>query len=524
MNKVVRIFEINISEDKMQAFLTIRYKLTSEYKDSDNLISEDGLILKDKSAITPLTFEEMYKELVNKGVKYGIIKDILREIVEKNKIFNILIAKGTEPINDGNEMIKFYFNVDEENKFLKEDKNGKVDFKSIGSVTSVLKDEIIAEKIPGKEGKEGVDVFYGRVAHKTGKKVQLKVSTGCKLIDDTKVQALVFGKPCIKNNVFYVFQDYTVSKDVDITTGNVSFVGDLHILGNVLEGMKVLSGNNLLIEKNVEGAYLYAGGNVKIIGNILSSSLKAGGNDLEKVNEIRSYSALLDELDKLMITLEEVKKFNLLGYDTPDGQIIKVLIENKFKRIPGFCMQVIKSITLKKDKEEEETKLLEVIKNKLIGLGPINIKHYGELYNLIEILKNKVNSLNENLAIPVTVDVEYCQDCNIESSGCINVNGRGTYISNLSAKTSIVFNNSQAVMRGGSLTAGTDIICKTVGAKTGVNTKLCTSNSGNIYVDIAYENTTFVVGTKEYTLDCPCKNIHAYIDEKRELVVEKFKL
>lgn len=524
MDKVDRIFEINISENKMQAFLTIKYKLKSEFVNFDNIISKDELTILDKASISLLTFEEIYNELVKKGIKYGIIKDNLTEIVEKEKILKVLVANGTDPIDDGDEVIKLNFNVDEENKFLKEDKRGRVDFKSIGSVTSVAKDDIIAEKIPGKEGKDGTNVLGEKVPHKIGKKVQLKVATGCKLVNDSKVQASIFGKPSIKNNVFYVFQDYTVSKDVDITTGNISFVGDLHITGNIFEGMKVLAGNNLIIDKNVEGAYLYAGGNAKILGSLMNSSLKAGGNDLEKVNEIRSLSSLIEELEKLMATIEEVKKFNLLGYDTPDGQIIKVLIENKFKKIPSFCMQIIKNITVKNDKEEADINILEIIKNKLIGLGPINIKFYSELYNLIDILKNKVSNLNEGLAIPVTVDLNYCQDCNIESSGSINITGSGTYISNLTAKTSITFTSSNGVMRGGVLTAGTDIKCKTVGAKTGVNTKLCTSNTGNIYADIAYENTTFVVGTKEYTLDCSCKDIHAYINEERELIVDKLKL
>ena len=40
----------------------------------------------------------------------------------------------------------------------------------------------------------------------------------------------------------------------------------------------------------------------------------------------------------------------------------------------------------------------------------------------------------------------------------------------------------------------------------------------------AYYNTKFIVGEKEYLLEEPSRNIHAYLDSDRELVVDKFKL
>ncbi len=57
------------------------------------------------------------------------------------------------------------------------------------------------------------------------------------------------GKPCVKSNIFYVYQVHEVKGDVDISTGNITFVGDVVVQGSVKEGMKVEAGNSVEIKK-----------------------------------------------------------------------------------------------------------------------------------------------------------------------------------------------------------------------------------------------------------------------------------
>ena len=500
--------KITITKDNMEAYVSIEENKEEKESKDDNI---------------NFTYEEIYGEITNLGIKYGIIKDNIEKYVNtKNFSMEILVAKGKEPINDEDEKVKINFTIDEESKKLKEDKNGRIDFKSIGSVDSVTKGEVIAELIPSKEGEDGSDIFGAILPRKKGKKVTLKANTGCEIVENKSVVATCSGKPSIKNNTFYVFQSHVVNHDVDLSTGNVSFVGDITIDGNVGDGMKVVSGNNLDINKSVERASIYARGNIKIKGNVISSSIKAGGEDIDKINEIREYTNLLDEFETLIPTIEEIKKFNLLGYDTPDGHIVKVLIENKFKKIPGICNNIIKLVSDKNDKEDDEIVLSDLIKNRLIGLGPISIKFYNELFNIVDLCKNRIENVKKNLAIAVNIDVGYCQESQLESSGDIYINGKGVYISNLNAKNNIIFKDKNSIVRGGSLIAENEIRCATVGTRSGVNTRIKVLNEGHIYADVAYENTTFVVGHKEYTLDTACKTIHAYLDENKELTVEKF--
>ena len=54
--------------------------------------------------------------------------------------------------------------------------------------------------------------------------------------------------------------------------------------------------------------------------------------------------------------------------------------------------------------------------------------------------------------------------------------------------------------------------------------KLIVEKNGNIWADIAYQNTKFVVGLQEYILEKPAKNVHVYLDSNGELTVDKFNL
>ena len=116
---------------------------------------------------------------------------------------------------------------------------------------------------------------------------------------------------------------------------------------------------------------------------------------------------------------------------------------------------------------------------------------------------------------------DYSQDSTIKSSGNIIFTGKGEYVSNLMASDSILFKIDKSLARGGVIKAGKEIKCKIVGGLGGVSTKLIVSKNGQIWADVAYPNTRFIIGEKEYILDVFSKNIHAFIGEDRELIVDK---
>ena len=517
----IRELKVNISPDKMKAFVSIAYIPKKVYKLQD-APEANTVVLKyniaDKVFPPSYTSKELEENLKQYLVIHGIIKENFDRCIKGEEVSNFLIAEGEPAINDENDRIDIKF-ITGNKKEYKQDKTGKVDYKSIGYINSVKVGEILAEKILGKQGKDGVDITGKVIKKKSGKRVNLIAGAGTELKDENTIVAAIEGKPCAKGNTICVYQVHEVNEDVDLKTGNVKFVGDIIVHGGVTEGMKIEAGNSVEVNKNVERAVITSKGDILIKGNIISSNIYAGGEDVITIRLIKDLHELDDNLKSLLDTIVDIKKFNLLGKNTPDGEIVKVLIENKYKSISKLSISISKNLLLV---GSESDKLFKVLKNKLIGIAPLNIKDYNELNEVLEEINIRLENLKESLSVPVNINIQYCQDSRINSTGDIIISGRGEYISFINANKGIYFTGNKSVTRGGIIKAKNEIKCKTVGSSGGVLTKLVVEEKGHIWADIAYQNTKFIIGSREYNLDLPSKNVHAYIDNTGELIVDKF--
>ena len=526
-----RNMNISVSEDKTEAYISITYTPKFIYEIKDKEDSREVILesfIKEKIFPEFYSINEIKQQLSDQGIIYGIVPEALEKCSDKNGVISLLIAKGTKTVNEENEILEIKFSVD---KNLYEDGKGNIDFKSIGSVEAVEKGDILAVRHKGENGKDGICITGEISKFRVSNKIKIKIGSGCSLKDDDTIIANIKGKPCFKNNMFYVFPVHEMNGDVDIKSGNITFPGDIVIHGNVNDGMTVEAGNSLKISGNVERSSIVSKGYMRIKGNVISSNLTVGGKDILKLKQIKNITSMLDIIAALMGNIEEVKKYNLLGYSTTDGQIIKVLIETKYKLLPSLCLSIITNIALDKSASSDDLKLqegnkkiVELIKSKLIGLGPISIKNYGELDEIMELLSNKKEFIIKLLQIPANAKLSYIQDSNINCSGDIVITGKGSLVSNIKANNKIVLSGINSIIRGGTAYAKDEIRCKNVGGEGGILTKLQVGIRGHIYADTAYENTQFNVGDIEYNLEKRSKEVHVYLNNNNELVVDKFKL
>lgn len=523
-NIAERRMNISIVPNKMKAYVSIKYIPQNVYMIEDSEPTDNlDIKVRTKEQIFPKPYnlEEINEQLSSNGIKAGIIEENLCKLTLLEDMNNILIAQGKECIDNTDDVIEIKFHINNEKKFS-EDKEGKIDYKSIGYIKAVKKGEILAIRHEGKEGKDGIDVLGNIVKHKKGKKKKLVGGAGCEFKDEYTVMSAIEGKPSCKNNIVSVYELHEVEKDVDLKTGNIEFKGDIVVYGNVREGMKVNAGHNLTVNKNVERAKLHSKRDMEILGNIINSTLNSGGEDIIKLNKLKKLKKIKTSLVELIGTVEHIKKFNLLGKKVNDGEIIKVLMENKFKHIGQISSEFIKLICI--ESNDEEKKMGDLIKKKLIGFAPLKIKNVLEFNELIEKIEHHIKLIDGSLAVPVDMKISYCQDSILESSGNIIITGKGEYVSKITSYGDVEFTNIKSLARGGFIKSKNNIKCKNVGSEGGVLTKLIVEAKGHIWVDTAYQNTRFIVGGKEHTLEVPSKDIHAYLDNEGTLVVDKFLL
>lgn len=504
----------------MQAYINIKYVPTHTYKLVDQEYHKNLVLEKKKvndKYPAKYTAAEIKGLLNGKGIRYGILEEELDVICNGDGADNVLIAKGLPVQDDIPDEIRILFK-ESEKPVDYDDSVERVDYRNRFLIANVNAGDIIGRIVPGKIGSDGQNVLGVPIKRKTAKKTVVKIGEGCKLEND-EVVATEEGKPSYKANTFTVNKLYKVDQ-VDLESGNIDFVGNVEIVGTVCEAMEVKAGNELQVGKNVESAVVRASGGILIGGNILNSTVTAGCENVERKQYLDKLTSLKSIINELSASTEQIKENNLLG-NRHDGEIIKILIENKFKLVPKLSKSIL---NYNMSEGVQQSELTTFIINKLLGLGPLKIKSFRELADLEGILNEEIEEMETLIVIPASIYFSYAQGSTIEASGSIYITGRGQYTSNITALDKIEFTSEKSACRGGTLSAGSEIILRTVGSVAGVNTILKVPKKGRIKADVAYNNTIFCFGEKQKMLDVSSKNVEAYVDKTGEIIIDKFVL
>lgn len=512
LHEFIRKLDIITSNDNMEVHINIEYvpKFKDSYKNTSLLTSDKKV----KSIYPPVySADEIRNQLKKNKIIYGILPEALEKCSNINGVKNLLIAKGKKTVDGTDDTLNIIFKRDLKIQFT-EDSTGKVNFKSIGSIEYVKKGTVLAVKHSGAEGSDGKDVYGHNIRHKPSNRIKLTAGEGCTLKDENEIIALIDGKPSFLQNIFFVHEIHEINSDVDIKTGNIKFYGPILIRGAVREDMMVQSEDSIEIKKNVEKSNIIAKGNIKIDGNVILSKIVSGGENIINIRNLNIFMELKDNILDLVKAASELKRFNRLQNNINYGEIIKLLIEGRFKSIIRLCSEIVNL----------DEYAYSLFTKRLFHLSPLNLKGPKELLEIVYIIDNNIENIKKNVIIPTNVDISYCQDSIIESAGSIIIGGKGEYISKLTAKDNIIFTEDDSVSRGGLIKAGQEVHCGTVGSLSGVSTKISVERKGHIYAKKVYANTIFSIGKLEYIVEAPCREVHAYLNYNGEITVDKLLL
>ena len=226
-----------------------------------------------------VTFEAIMQELNNYKVCYGLNLDEIKRIAE-NRLYNerTLVAEWTPAVNGIDGTITYHF--EKQVKIAPvEDDHGFVDYKNLGLIRTVHKGDVIADITHPTEGEPGTDVKGQLLRQIPGKKASFTLGTNTELNEDeTQIVASTDGNINFKGNAFVVDQVVTIAGDVDASVGNINFVGDVIVKGEVMEGFKIASKGNIVVSGNVNGATLECDGDIIIKKGCINSKIMAHGS------------------------------------------------------------------------------------------------------------------------------------------------------------------------------------------------------------------------------------------------------
>lgn len=219
-----------VSRDRMEAFLQIDLPEGAVKPDMDMIMEHI-----DKS-----------------GIMFGLMEEAIALALRQPSL-RVLCAKGLAPESGADAKLEYRISLENKGKPV-ELADGSVDFKNLGMYVNVAKGQVLAEKIPATPGIPGSDVFGSTVPSKPGKDLVLHPGPNVEIVNEKQMVAAVAGNLLVVAGKMSVSPILQIKGDVDLSTGNIDFAGDVVIQGSVTEGFSVKAGGNVEVAGMVSGA------------------------------------------------------------------------------------------------------------------------------------------------------------------------------------------------------------------------------------------------------------------------------
>ena len=212
-----------------------------------------------------LTKEAILSDLEYKGIKFGIQEEeIDRFLKERNYCTDYKLALGKPPRIGTDAKIEYFFNTNLSMK-PKTRADGTVDYRDLTLVSAVDKGQRLAHLTPADPGEPGTDIFGGKIKQPDVKKNKLQFGKHIRLSEDGQdIFTEVTGHASLVQGQVFVSDVYEVPANVDNSTGNIHYDGNVHIKGDVQTGFTVEASGNIIVDGTVEGANVHAGGQIII--------------------------------------------------------------------------------------------------------------------------------------------------------------------------------------------------------------------------------------------------------------------
>lgn len=248
---------VTISEDAQLAFATLRAPTAGE---------------------APITGVEFKQAITTAGVRAGIdtkrLAEIWRAFQSKgDSVEQVVIARGTEPKPGEMGELRFEMKLDNSTGTL-ETEGGRVNFREQNSVKNVSAGQLLGTWRPGALGTDGVGVDGSKCPATRGKDVPFtpKDNVTTKTNEDGSVDFLsaIDGFLQVKpGNVIAVTDLWSVSGDVDLSSGNIDASGSVIVHGNVSSKFRVTAREDVIIHGEIQDGLVESGGTLSVGQSII---------------------------------------------------------------------------------------------------------------------------------------------------------------------------------------------------------------------------------------------------------------
>lgn len=263
---------VNTSANKRFELLRTQHKEegTSSLPDLDAqvtvFLSKDGLsswvlIYPPVGDGRPVERSDLDKALAEQEVRRGVDEALLDALPQDpERYFKLFpVARGIPPINGQDGRVVDLFPRTEERK-LTIDENNRVDYSDLNFIHNVEKDGVICRIIPPTDGIPGQTVQGKEIPAKDGKPAAAPKGRNTALSEDGRsLVAAITGHVEFSGRSFQVKPVLDIPGNVDFSVGNINFLGDVCIHGDICSGFSVRAMGTITVGGVVEACTVEAG-------------------------------------------------------------------------------------------------------------------------------------------------------------------------------------------------------------------------------------------------------------------------
>jgi len=365
-SKIILLSPLVLSKDKVRAYYNMyptRFGTLPSYNEVSEILHAEKII----SVVS--------KEKYNKQI----------EAINLNQphITKVIVAEGRDPVNGYDEYFQPLLSFEKQAGRILSD--GRIDYKEVGSIVQVQKNQEILECIPEVKSQNGFDVYGETVPAVREDKGGWK--KGENLIqsefDRTIYVSGIDGCINVDNKRINILPVAVIDGDVGLDSGNIIFNGTVRVTGSVHPGFKVQADSDIIIEQDVEDAQLIAGGDITVkLGVVGKESVRL----LAKGNiSARFLQNAKVEAGKSVIVDDSIVNCDIVSYDT-------ITVKSKAGKIVGGKIAALYEINAAIMGTQAETNTSLTVGRNFILEKEINKKR-----NEIIIIKGRVEEINTSI-------------------------------------------------------------------------------------------------------------------------------
>jgi uncharacterized protein (DUF342 family) len=493
-----RSFDIKVNAAVMSASIKVTYEEGNEVEieESPPVQRLSFSIVQKKLTSERYNLSEISESLKSKGIVYGIDWSLLNQAVLKGDGEWHEFAVGTSPIPGKDGRLEMLIQPDEV------DEPGD-NLSNIHKIFSVNEGEVLAKVIPPEDGKPGMNVYGVTVPAITGKALVIRAGQGVEWMEETEVfVSTSVGRPVVRGGLLEVIPCHVINQDVHFTDGGLRFLGDVVIHGTVHEGVQIFAGGNIMIEGYAYHSTIEAQGSIYVTKQVVGGQIKAGASQVCFITATRLLEEILQTWNSVIYAIEQLEQIQAFKRQDLSingfGQLLKLLMETKFKPLPSLVKHFIKHY------EEHEAQLKSSVyktcislEKSILGFGPLQFKSKDDIKRESTRWKESLEHLTDFIRTKEEAVIGSAFNARIEASGNVLVKEWGVENCSIVAGGSLFAVGNPGVIRGGAVVANDKVKANEVGTPGGAKTTVHLPDGGDFESFSTYPNTWVKKGMVE---------------------------